>query len=193
MNWYVLLAHPNPASFNHAVALSFVAGIGEGGGEYRFNDLYQSGFDPLFKGEDFNQFESDRPQPADVVAEQAHLDWAQGLALIYPVWWNEAPAILKGWLDRVLAKGYAYEVFEDGSFEGRLRLSKVLILNTADNPLEILEEQGLNQAARLIKDVNTFGFCGVSDIEHHILGQVSTDEAGRIEFLNLARRLGREL
>ncbi len=194
MKWYVILAHPNPDSFNHAVCRSFIGGVQAGGGQVVLNDLYASGFDPLFQGDDFNQFRPEGgPVPEDVLREQEVLNRVDALALIYPVWWNEAPAILKGWLDRVLSKGFAYQVTEEGEFEGMLKLRKVLILNTADNPLDLLEESGLNQAARLTKDLGTFRFCGVEEVLHYILGEVSTDEEGRIAFLEKAYQLGRSL
>lgn len=142
-------------------------------------------------GDDFNQFSSQGPLPSDVLAEQARVRLADCLALIYPVWWNEAPAILKGWLDRVLSKGWAYDVTAGGEFSALLKLKKVIIFNTADNPTELLEETGLNSAARQTKDAGTFGFCGVDTVEHYILGNVDTDEAARLAFLQKVRDIGR--
>ena len=128
MNWYILLAHPNPASFNHAVCNAFVEGLKQAGAAYRVNDLYASGFNPLMAGDDFNQFEDGGVLPEDVLAEQTAVEGSDGLALIYPVWWNEAPAILKGWLDRVLSKGWAYDISAEGEFQSLLTLKKVVIL-----------------------------------------------------------------
>jgi NAD(P)H dehydrogenase (quinone) len=190
MKWYVLLAHPNPASFNHAVCRAFVEGLEQAGAAYKVNDLYASGFNPLMAGEDFNQFEDGGSLPQDVLAEQAEINEVDGLALIYPVWWNEAPAILKGWLDRVLSKGWAYDINDEGKFKALLSLKKVVILNTADNPVELLEDSGLNQAARLTKADGTFSFCGAAGIDHRILGEVSSDEQGRKRFLREVKQLG---
>ncbi len=190
MKWYILLAHPNPGSFNHAVCDAFVQGLQKAGSEVKINDLYASGFNPLMRGSDFNQFIHGARLPDDVLSEQAIVDWADGLALIYPVWWNEAPAILKGWIDRVLTKGWAYDISPEGEFLALLKLQQVVIFNTADNPEELLEEQGLNQAAQLTKSLGTFGFCGVQSVTHHILGNVSSDETGRLNFLEKARQTG---
>ena len=190
MNWYILLAHPNPASFNHAVCRALLEGLQEAGAYYEVNDLYATGFNPLMAGEDFNQFEDGGRLPADVLAEQAKVDRADCLALIYPVWWNDVPAVLKGWLDRVLSKGWAYDITADGHFMPLLKLKKVIILNTADNPLELLEAVGLNDAARLTKAEGTFAFCGAVDIDHRILGEVSSDERGRRRFLQEVKKIG---
>jgi len=191
MKWYVLLAHPNPGSFNHAVCSAFVEGLKEAGAAYKVNDLYASGFNPLMAGDDFKQFEDSGILPQDVVAEQGKVDEVDGLALIYPVWWNEAPAILKGWLDRVLSKGWAYDISSEGEFKALLKLKKVVILNTADNPIVLLEANGLNAAARLSKADGTFSFCGAAEIDHRILGEVSSDEQGCKRFLRDAKELGK--
>jgi NAD(P)H dehydrogenase (quinone) len=191
MKWYVLLAHPNPGSFNHAVCSAFVEGLKEAGAAYKVNDLYATGFNPLMAGDDFNQFEDSGVLPQDVVAEQEKVDAADGLALIYPVWWNETPAILKGWLDRVLSKDWAYDISAEGEFKALLKLKKVVILNTADNPIVLLEANGLNAAARLSKADGTFLFCGAAEIDQHILGEVSSDEQGRKRFLRDAKELGK--
>jgi len=191
MRWYVLLAHPNTESFNHAVCQAFVNGLGDAGAKVEVNDLHASRFNPIMAGDDFNQFAKDGTLPADILAEQAKVNRADGLALIYPVWWNEAPAILKGWIDRVLAKGWAYDVTPAGKFLALLKLKKVIIFNTADNPLALLEGAGLNNATRLTKDAGTFGFCGVKTVEHHILGDVGSDNAARLAFLKKAVDVGR--
>jgi NAD(P)H dehydrogenase (quinone) len=191
MRWYILLAHPNPDSFNHAVCRAFVRGLDDAKAPSDINDLYATGFNPIMAGDDFNQFSDKGMLPADVLAEQAKVGLADCLALIYPIWWNEAPAILKGWIDRVLSKGWAYDVTADGEFSALLKLKKVIIFNTADNPTELLEEAGLNHATRLTKDAGTFGFCGVDTVEHYILGNVGTDEAARLAFLQKAREIGR--
>jgi NAD(P)H dehydrogenase (quinone) len=191
VKWYILLAHPNPGSFNHAVCNAFVEGLKQAGAAYKVNDLYASGFNPVMAGDDFNQFEDGQALPEDVLAEQEKVDEVDGLVLVYPVWWNEAPAILKGWFDRVLSKGWAYDISAEGEFNALLKLKKVVILNTADNPIGLLEDIGLNAAARLTKADGTFSFCGTAEIEHHILGDVSSDEPGRKRFLKQVKEIGK--
>ena len=191
MKWYILLAHPNPGSFNHSVCSAFVEGLEQAGAAHKVNDLYASGFNPLMAGDDFNQFEDGRVLPEDVLAEQEKVDEVDGLALIYPVWWNEAPAVLKGWFDRVLSKGWAYDISPEGEFRALLKLKKVVILNTADNPVALLEDSGLNAAARRTKADGTFLFCGAAEVDHRILGEVSSDEQGRKRFLREAKALGK--
>ena len=127
---------------------------------------------------------------ADIFTEQAKVNRADCLAMIYPVWWNEAPAILKGWFDRVLSKGWAYDISAQGEFKAMLNIKKVVILNTADNPTELLEDVGLNAAARLTKAEGTFTFCGAAEIDHRILGEVSSNQESRKRFLKEVQELG---
>jgi NAD(P)H dehydrogenase (quinone) len=192
MKWYVLLAHPNPKSFNHAVCRAFLDGLDEAGAPWTLNDLYAEGFDPVMGMADFRQFVPGGRIPPDVLAEQAKVENADALAMIYPVWWNEAPAILKGWIDRVLSHGWAYEMTPDGDFRPMLRLRHALVLNTADQPADLLEYSGVRGAARLTKNRGTLGFCGVDSVEHYILGSCSRDPEARAAFLEKARQLGRE-
>ena len=63
--------------------------------------------------------------------------------------------------------------------------------NTADNPIELLEEIGLNAAARLTKADGTFTFCGAAEVDHRILGEVSSNEEGRRRFLDEVKALGK--
>jgi NAD(P)H dehydrogenase (quinone) len=191
MRWYILVAHPLSGSFSHAVCEALTQGLTEAEAAFEVNDLYASRFDPVMGGEDLNQFSKEGPLLQDVLTEQAKVDAAECLALIYPVWWNDGPAILKGWMDRVLTKGWAYDIREEGEIVPRLRLKKVVILNTAGNPPSLNEAGGLNQAARLTKSLGTFGFCGVKSIDHRILDNVMADEEGRKGFLEEVRALGR--
>lgn len=191
MKWYILLAHPNSGSYNHAVCRAFEKGLKQAGAAYKTNDLYASGFNPIMAGDDFNQFEDGGVLPEDVLVEQQKVEEVDALAFIYPVWWNEAPAILKGWFDRILSKGWAYDISAAGEFKALLKLKKVVILNTADNPVELLEDIGLNSAARLTKAEGTFLFCGATEIDHRILGEVSSDEQGRKRFLSEVEALGK--
>lgn len=192
MKWYVLLAHPNPKSFNHAVCRAFLDGLDEGGASYELNDLYATGFDPLMNMGDIEHYHLGGESAEDVRIEQRRVEEADALAMIYPVWWNEAPAILKGWFDRVLTRGWAYEITPEWDFLPLLPLERLLILNTADQPTDFLDYSGFRGATRLIKKEGTFEFCGVKEVEYHVLGSCSIDPQARAAFLEKARELGRE-
>lgn len=145
MHAHVVLAHPEPRSFNAHLARSGVAALEAAGWTATVSDLYAMGFDPCERPEHFAQ--PLNPGRFDVQAEQRHasgtgtlprfvaeelarMDAADLLVLQYPMWWHLPPAILKGWCDRVFAYGEAYtsaKRFEDGRFVGKRAMLSVTV------------------------------------------------------------------
>ena len=107
MHVYVVLAHPSKQSFTYLVFQSFIAGLGEAGHTFEVGDLYEMQFQTdmdLAHYERETSFDATLPIPADVAVEQDKLERADGLVLIYPLWWSDCPAKLKGWFDRLDAR-----------------------------------------------------------------------------------------
>ena len=125
MHVLVLFAHPRRDAFTGELADAFCQGLREAGHSVEFADLYAEGFDPLLEAGQFaleTGLDPQAPRPADVEAQQVRLDRAEGLVFIYPFWWSDVPAILKGWFDRVMAYGFAYadgQRYDTGYFRGR--------------------------------------------------------------------------
>ncbi len=74
-------------------------------------DLYRVPFDPALGDLAFDRErrgDTEAPVPADVLAQQDCVRRSDALALVFPLWWSDVPAILKGWFDRVWTKGFAY-------------------------------------------------------------------------------------
>lgn len=123
MNALIVLAHPEPQSFNaHLARVAHDALIGAGH-DVRISDLYASGFDPCEAGRHFSprrealRFDAQLEQrhhweqrslPADVAREAEHILWADLVILQFPLWWFGPPAILKGWMDRCFVYGGLY-------------------------------------------------------------------------------------
>lgn len=137
MHAHIVLAHPEPQSYNAHLCDVAQQTLSADGWSVSFTDLYQSGFDACERAEHYR----DRAQPArfdvqleqrhasdtttippDVAAEVANLDRADLLILQYPLWWHLPPAVLKGWMDRVFIYGDVYTSkvrFENGRFKGK--------------------------------------------------------------------------
>lgn len=96
-------------SFSYAVAAKVAEGVTASGGSYEIADLAAEGFDPRFSAADIAAHLREGPSPEDVVAEQAQIDRADALVLVYPVYWWSMPGLLKGWVDRVFSNGWAYD------------------------------------------------------------------------------------
>ncbi|MBK3758206.1 NAD(P)H-dependent oxidoreductase [Stutzerimonas frequens] len=127
MNVLLVYAHPEPRSLNGALKEFAVQRLQAAGHQVQVSDLYGMGWkaaidagdnldrDPEARfdaSEDSRRaFASGRQSP-DIAAEQDKLRWADALILQFPLWWFSMPAILKGWVDRVYAYGFAYGVGE---------------------------------------------------------------------------------
>jgi NAD(P)H dehydrogenase (quinone) len=151
MQVLIVVAHPKADSLTQALAAEFARGLTQVGHEYRLLDLYAEGFDPVLKAAEIAG-----PGPGladDVRRMQALLAASGGLALLFPVWWGSPPAILAGWLQRVLTLGFAFERV-GGILRGLLRHRAQLIINTG-GPVTADPAAGLVEALE---------FCGMQPV-----------------------------
>jgi NAD(P)H dehydrogenase (quinone) len=161
MNVSVILAHPYQKSFNHAIYETVLKTLGENGHEVFAHNLYEEEFNPLLMGTELVNGETSDPL---VLKHREEIQKAEGIIIIHPNWWGQPPAILKGWTERVLRSGIAYEFEEgdDGSGvpEGLLIAKAALVFNTSNTP----EEREMNvfgdPLERIWKEC-IFDFCGI--------------------------------
>ncbi|WP_045235109.1 NAD(P)H-dependent oxidoreductase [Deinococcus pimensis] len=160
MHVLIVLAHPEPRSFNHALTRTAVHTLTTLGHTVEVSDLHAQHFDPVAGRGDFtttldpdflhlqreqkHAFEHATYAP-DIRAEHDKLDRADLVIFQFPVWWRSTPAILKGWFDRVLTVGYAYgatKVFETGGLRGKRALLSVTFggPTTAQEADEVLRQ-----------------------------------------------------
>lgn len=108
MRALVVYCHPKPKSFTAAVRDTVIGRLEAAGAEVRLFDLYAQGFDPLLKAQDFDCYEDEAANCRGIETEVEALRWCDTLIFVYPTWWYGLPAMLKGWLDRVLVPGVAF-------------------------------------------------------------------------------------
>lgn len=109
MRALVLLAHPCSDSFGHATARAAARGLRRGGHEVDLIDLYAIGFRADMTLEERLAYEGPDNICCPTVADHAErVRQADALVMVYPTWWGGMPAILKGWLERVLVPGVAF-------------------------------------------------------------------------------------
>ena len=140
MKVFIVYCHPSEDSFTKNMCDAFIRGITDSGNEYILSDLYRMGFQTDMTEEEYLRDANYRNTPnvaEDVLVEQEKINSADAIAFIYPVFWTEAPAKLVGWFDRVWSYGFAY-----GEKTMKV-LDKAIILCSAGNPIERLEEYGL--------------------------------------------------
>jgi NAD(P)H dehydrogenase (quinone) len=170
----IILAHPRPGSFNHAIADEVTATLRNSGHTVTVHDLYQEQFDPLLPGDEIPR---DAPLPPVIALHCREIAAADGIVFIHPDWWGMPPAILKGWIDRVLRPGVAYRFAETDTGEGipvGLLIAKaVLVFNTSNTPAGREQKVFGDPLERLWKDC-IVTFCGVQTFRRRMFGVIVT-------------------
>jgi NAD(P)H dehydrogenase (quinone) len=145
----VILAHPDADSFNAAAARTYCETVHGLGQDAVLRDLYRLGFDPVLKP-------GEQPRPdryvmsSDVAAELALLEKADVFVLVYPIWFGAPPAILKGYVDRVLGAGFSYGAIRERSHHRFMSGKQLLTISTSGNSIQWLDEQGAWLSLRMV-------------------------------------------
>ncbi|ACZ87017.1 NAD(P)H-dependent oxidoreductase [Streptosporangium roseum] len=185
----VYLAHPRPGSFNHALFDAVVDELRGWGADVRPHDLCAEGFDPVLAAAETETVAAATPSADEQVrrhrAEVADMD---ALVFVHPNWWGMPPAVLTGWVQRVLVPGVAYKLgTSDGEPAGLLRAGRTLVLNTSDTPAE-REESEFGDPLERIWAACVLPYVGVTDMRRVVFRTVtdSTDQE-RAAWLRQAR------
>ncbi len=165
MNVLWIYAHPDGSSLNASLRDEGLAALAEAGHDHRVSDLYAMGWKATLDRDDLTE---DRDDPsgigrasghayergnlsADITAEQEKLTWADAVVFQFPLWWYAPPAIMKGWIDRVFVKGYAYGVTDPDNpgrtlryGEGVLSGKRALVLTSVGGPEPAFGPRGIN-------------------------------------------------
>ncbi|MCY0986425.1 NAD(P)H-dependent oxidoreductase [Nannocystis sp. ILAH1] len=166
MKIFIVYAHPEPRSLNGSLRDRMVATLTAEGHEVIVSDLYAHGWKAALDGADFpaeaagarldvvaasHRAFAEGTQTADVAEEQRRLLWADAVILQFPLWWFSMPAILKGWVERVYAHGFAYGVGEhsdrrwgDRYGEGVFAGKRAMLVVTTGGWSEHYLERGIN-------------------------------------------------
>lgn len=160
----VILAHPSQASFNHAIARTAVEQLQHNGHDVFFHDLYAEKFDPILPAEEIPQGAS---LPDEIATHCAEISQAEGIVVVHPNWWGQPPAILKGWVDRVIRPGVAYEFLESDSGEGvpngLLKAKAAIVFNTSNTEMN-REIRVFGDPLETLWKNCIFGLCGVHNV-----------------------------
>lgn len=188
MRALIIVVHPDPASLTHAVAESIADGLREAGHEPEFADLTAEGFDPRFGSADLLVQRTKAPPPDDVAAEQRRINAADALVLVFPIYWWSMPALLKGWIDRVFANGWAFEFGSEGLTKKLRHLDVHLVgLGGADRPT--WDRHGYTEAMHRQIDHGIFDYCGARVLTSELMldsGTSSRSHLGRARAIGAA-------
>jgi putative NADPH-quinone reductase len=186
----IILAHPDPKSFNHAIAQAIIHELTENQHHVLFHDLYAESFNPILPA---NEIPADACIPKELESHCQEILNADGIIVVHPNWWGQPPAILKGWVDRVIRPGVAYK-FKDGDNGegipvGLLKAKFALVFNTSNTSTE--REFGVfgDPLQALWKDC-IFDLCGVRTFHREMFNIVITStKAQREQWLITVREV----
>jgi NAD(P)H dehydrogenase (quinone) len=177
MNVLVIVAHPNKASFNHAIARTAAERLERNGHSVAFHDLYHENFDPILPYEEIPQ---DGVVPPEIGRHCEALSCADGIVIVHPNWWGQPPAILKGWIDRVIRPGIAYNFEEGDQGEGvpvgLLKAKAALVFNTSNTP-QLREQMVFGDPLEALWKTCIFNLCGVKTFYRKMFSVVVTSTA----------------
>lgn len=172
MKHLIIYSHLNPKSFTKAIVHEIEKKAIAKGDEVKIIDLYGDQFSPVLAMPDIEHQFMGKETPDDVKKYQDLITWAEHLSVVYPMWWGQMPAMLKGFIDRVFSHGYAYKI--DGPEVVQLLKGKTaqVYVNTG-TPNFVYEETKMDKAQQRIIDEAVFKFCGI-ETEITFFGQVSS-------------------
>lgn len=189
MNISIILAHPHKQSLNHAIAATAAETLKQNGHTIRFHDLYEEQFDPLLPAEEIPK---DALLPLEIAKHCEEIAAAEGIIVVHPNWWGQPPAILTGWIDRVIRPGIAYEFLETDTGEGvplgLLKAQSALVFNTSNTETE--REMGVfGDPLETIWKNCIFDLCGVSNFYRKMFNiVVVSSENQRKEWLEEVKK-----
>lgn len=164
MNILVVLANPKAKCFTRDICRIYCDEAARLGHDVVLRDLYEMNFDPVATADDITGNLTGNIAP-DVKLEQDHLRRADIVTFIHPIWWIDRPAILKGYVDRVFALGFAYGYAANG-VQGTLRGKRGVIITSSGSPQEHFDQSGKMQAIRVAQDLGTMEFCDMEMLGH---------------------------
>jgi putative NADPH-quinone reductase len=154
----------------------------------RFHDLHEERFDPLLVAK---EIPDDASLPQGIKEHCEEIADADGIVIVHPNWWGQPPAILKGWIDRVIRPGVAYEFLEGDSGEGvpkgLLKARAAIVFNTSNTDPE-RERNVFGDPLEMIWKNCVFGLCGVPVFNRRTFSVVITSsEVQRKHWLDEAK------
>lgn len=178
MKALIVLGHPAPGSFNHALAETIRQTWADAGCDITFHDLAAENFDPRMTATEAREGATTDPVIQRHIAELCGADL---LAVVHPNTWGAPPAIMKGWIDRIFAENAAYG-FEKGVDQGDtpvglLKIKSALVINTGNTPLD-REVNHFHDPLDHIWRTCILGFCGVPHVTRRLFGVVATSTQG---------------
>jgi putative NADPH-quinone reductase len=185
----IILGHPTPGSFNHAIATTAAETLRSLGAVTIVHDLYVEQFDPVYTAAELPR---DAVLPPAIEQHCREIGEADGVIVVHPNYWGRPPAMLCGWVDRVVRAGRAYRFVPDGKGgarpEGLLKLKTALVFTTANTPDDV-ERTVYGDPLETHWSKVVFGLCGVPCVRRSFSSVIVSTPEQRNAWLSDVRSL----
>lgn len=183
----VINGHPDKESFNFGLSASYKKGVEKSGAEVKEINIRELNFDPNLQ---FGYRKRTELEP-DLLDAQEKLKWADHLVWIYPVWWGSVPAMMKGFLDRVLLPGFAFKKREGSLWWDKFFKGKTArIICTLDQPSWYYKWVYGAPSSKALKKL-TLNYIGVSKVRITTIGPIRlSKDSFRAKWLQKVEKLG---
>jgi NAD(P)H dehydrogenase (quinone) len=188
MRILIICGHPDRESFSAALSQAYAEAARAAGHELELLHLGDLVFDPILR----RGYRQLQPLEPDLLRAQAQLSWAQHLVFVYPVWWGGVPALLKGFLDRLLLPGFGFRYRKNSSlWDGLLKGRSARLIATLDTPGWYFRWIWGAPAHRQMRDT-VLKFCGIAPVRLSAFAPLRGSSDGqRAKWLHAVRALGR--
>ena len=170
----LVLANPSPTSFDHSIAAAYTEAVQQNRQEVVVRDLYNLNFNPVLSASERPMVDDWAAAP-DVEVELQHLAWCDILVLVYPIWYGLPPAMMKGYVDRVLGAGYSFRDVRSEVGQPGVAGKPLLSFSTFGLSLPWLHEKGQVVSLKEIFDVYLRQGLNMASAEHVRIDSVVPD------------------
>ncbi len=151
MKIQIIYCHPSKKSYTYEILNQLKTVLSKENFEFEVSDLYEMNFqtdmdEKEYEREGFAKIEL--PISNDVKNEHEKIKHSDCIIFLYPVWWSDCPAKLKGWFDRVYSVGYAYGYNKSNNIKKMNTVKYGLVICTAGHPNKFLKEIGIAESMR---------------------------------------------
>ncbi|MEZ4970384.1 MAG: NAD(P)H-dependent oxidoreductase [Flavobacteriaceae bacterium] len=183
----IINGHPDKESYNFALSNAYIKGALTSNAEVKTINIRELNFNPNLE---FGYRKRTELEP-DLIDAQKKLKWANHIVWIYPVWWGSVPAMMKGFLDRVLLPGFAFQKRQNSLWWDKLITAKTSrIICTMDQPSWYYKWFYGSPSHNAIKK-STLHFIGVKSVKITAIGPVRlSEDKFRMKWLNKVEKLG---
>lgn len=189
MKTLIIYAHPYEGSFNNAILKKVEERLKEKGDNYDIIDLNLENFDPVMRKEDLALYSKGGYQDEKVGEYQKKIEKATRLVFIFPIWWGGLPAILKGFIDKVFLKGWAYEK-KGIMLVGKLQhIKETLVISTMETP-NLIYSLLLKEPMKHMFIKGTLNLIGIKKVKTLSFDMISSANSEKIKkYLNKIEKM----